>query len=556
MVTARQSSGFDILISIIQKGQESFDNRRFLLCCMDLLEIRRECDDMAQINVSNLTFCYEGSYDNIFENVSFQVDTAWKLGMIGRNGKGKTTFLNLLRGKYEYTGNIQSPLMFDYFPFSIKEEWKELHAIEWIEQIYPDYELWKICIELDLLKLDADSLYRKWNTLSYGERTKLMLAVLFSKESSFLLIDEPTNHLDIYARELVKKYLNRKSGFILVSHDRNLMDGCVDHVLVLERNQIIVERGNFSSWWENKQKRDLFEQAENDRLKKDIKKLQKAARQAGQWADRVESTKIGFNPVKEHDRSISTRAYIGEKSRRMQQRRKNLEHRQQSAIEQKEGMLKNIENPAELRMTPLSHHKDVLIRTENVGIFYGEKEVVKNLNLELRQGERLLLSGGNGCGKSSVINAILGLDQVEILGNPIPGKVETTGTLEIPKGLKISYISQDTSFLKGRLEEYIDRMKLSETLFKSILRQLDFDRVQFDKNMEEYSEGQKKKVLIAGSLLSQAHLYVWDEPLNYIDLFTRMQLEQLILKVQPTMLLVEHDMAFGQKCATKILKIG
>ena len=145
---------------------------------------------------------------------------------------------------------------------------------------------------------------------------------------------------------------------------------------------------------------------------------------------------------------------------------------------------------------------------------------------------------------------------MEILGNSIPVKIETMGTLEIPKGLKISYISQDTSFLKGRLEEYIDRMKLSETLFKSILRQLDFDRVQFDKNMEEYSEGQKKKVLIAGSLLSQAHLYVWDEPLNYIDVFTRMQLEQLILKVQPTMLLVEHDMAFGQKCATKVLKIG
>ena len=102
----------------------------------------------------------------------------------------------------------------------------------------------------------------------------------------------------------------------------------------------------------------------------------------------------------------------------------------------------------------------------------------------------------------------------------------------------------------------IDRLKLSESLFKSILRQLDLDRVQFDKNMEEYSEGQKKKVLIAGSLLSQAHLYVWDEPLNYIDVFTRMQLEQLILRVQPTMLLVEHDMAFGQKCATKVLEIG
>lgn len=542
---------------------------------------------MAQINVSNLTFCYEGSYDNIFENVSFQVDTAWKLGMIGRNGKGKTTFLNLLRGKYEYTGSIQSPFMFEYFPFSIKEEWEELHAIETMEQIAPDYEFWKICRELELLKLDADLLYRKWKTLSHGERTKLMLAVLFSKESSFLLIDEPTNHLDIHARELVKDYLNQKSGFILVSHDRNLMDGCVDHVLVLERSRIIVERGNFTSWWENKQRRDHFEQTENDRLKKDIKKLQRAARQTGQWADRVEATKIGFDPVKEHDRGISTRSYIGEKSRKMQQRRKNLEHRQQNAIEQKQELLKNIEAPVALKIMPLPHHKEVLIRAENLSILYGEKAVVKNLNMEIRQGERLLLSGGNGCGKSSIIKAILASEQAEVPGNPISGikekqekgtergknillqgngnkvdrgggeeKFKITGALEIPKGLKISYISQDTSCLKGNLGEYIDSLGLSESLFKSILRQLDFDRVQFEKNMEEYSEGQKKKVLIAGSLLSQAHLYVWDEPLNYIDVFTRMQLEQLILKAQPTMLLVEHDMVFGKKCATDKLLIG
>lgn len=509
---------------------------------------------MAQINVSNLTFCYEGSYDNIFENVSFQVDTAWKLGMIGRNGKGKTTFLNLLLGKYEYKGSIQSPLLFEYFPFAIREEWEELPGIDIIEHIYPDYELWKICRELDLLESDAELLYRKWKTLSHGERTKVMLAVLFSKESSFLLIDEPTNHLDSSARELVKEYLNQKSGFILVSHDRNLMDGCVNHVLVLERNQIIVERGNFTSWWENKQKRDQFEQAENDRLKKDIRKLQRAARQAGQWADKVESTKIGFDPVKEHDRTKDTRAYIGEKSRRMQQRRKNLEYRQQNAIEQKEGLLKNIETPAELKLMPLSYHKELLIRAENVNIFYGERQVVENLNMELRQGERLLLSGRNGCGKSSVIKAVLALaDKVD---SQTSEAFKITGDLEIASGLKLSYISQDTSSLRGRLEEHIERLGLPESLFKSILRQLDFDRVQFDKNMEEYSEGQKKKVLIAGSLLSQAHLYVWDEPLNYIDVFTRMQLEQLILKAQPAMLLVEHDMAFGKKCATKVLQIG
>ena len=92
-------------------------------------------------------------------------------------------------------------------------------------------------------------------------------------------------------------------------------------------------------------------------------------------------------------------------------------------------------------------------------------------------------------------------------------------------------------------------------MFKTILRQLDFERVQFEKNMEDYSEGQKKKVLLAGSLLQPAHLYIWDEPLNYIDVFSRMQIEQLLLTYEPTMLLVEHDQFFCDKIATSIKKI-
>ena len=112
---------------------------------------------MSQISVNNLTFYYEGSYDNIFENVSFRIDTDWKLGFIARNGKGKTTFLNLLMGKYEYRGNISSSVIFDYFPFEVKDKGKD--TIDIIEEIDPDYEFWKICRELTYLQVDM------WNCL-------------------------------------------------------------------------------------------------------------------------------------------------------------------------------------------------------------------------------------------------------------------------------------------------------------------------------------------------------------------------------------------------------
>ena len=118
----------------------------------------------------------------------------------------------------------------------------------------------------------------------------------------------------------------------------------------------------------------------------------------------------------------------------------------------------------------------------------------------------------------------------------------------------MSYINQDTSGLKGGLPEFCSKNNLDKSLFYSILRQLDFERVQFSKNMEDYSEGQKKKVLIAASLLTPAHLYIWDEPLNYIDVFSRMQIEKLLLEYQPTMLFVEHDVRFREKIATKTIE--
>lgn len=497
---------------------------------------------MSQIRVAGLTFCYEGSWENVFEDVSFHVDTSWKLGFIGRNGKGKTTFLKLLKGEYEYTGVIDAPCEFQYFPYEVPEEKKKEMTLEVVESLKPDVELWKICRELELLKVNGGILYQPFETLSYGEQTKVMLAALFSGENAFLLIDEPTNHLDSQAREIVCNYLGRKKGFILVSHDRNFLDACVDHILSLERNQIQVEKGNFSTWWENKQRRDHFELTQNEKHKGEIKRLQEAARRTSGWADASESRKIGYIPEKDTNRNIGTRAYLGEKSRKMQQRRKNLKRRQEKMIEEKSSLLKNLETPVSLKLMPLVHPREVYIRAKDLSLFYGEKEVIRDFQMELRKGERVFLQGKNGCGKSTLLKAVLGRENVS-----------HTGILEIPGGLKISYMSQDTSWLQGALEDFLREREMEESLFKALLRQLDFDRAQFLRPMETYSQGQKKKVLIAASLIQPAHLYLWDEPFNYIDVFSRMQIENLILEYKPTMLIVEHDRVFAEKCGTKVI---
>ena len=116
-------------------------------------------------------------------------------------------------------------------------------------------------------------------------------------------------------------------------------------------------------------------------------------------------------------------------------------------------------------------------------------------------------------------------------------------------------VQSGSLYAKGDIEQFCEEHHLNKSLFCSILRQLDFDRTQFSKSIENYSEGQKKKVLLAKSLLTPAHLYIWDEPLNYIDVFSRMQLEQLILAYEPTILFVEHDVKFCEQIATQVVKL-
>lgn len=497
---------------------------------------------MSLINISNLTFGYDGSFDNVFENLNLQIDTSWKTGLIGRNGRGKTTFLKLLLGQYEYSGAISAEVDFTYFPYSVSDSGE--YTLPMIESLCPQCEQWQIIRELNLLCIADDALYRPFNSLSNGEQTKALLAAMFLKENSFLLIDEPTNHLDAEARTAVSNYLRSKKGFILVSHDRAFLDNCVDHIASFNRSGgVSVEKGDFSSWYLNKTRNDSFETAENQKLKKEIKRLEKAAEEKARWSDKAERAKIGFNPNKV-EKSISRRAYEGAKSKKMMKRSNQLEKRLSDAAEEKTKLLKNVETTERLKLSPLEFRTSRLITADKLSIYYGEKTAVSDLSFEINKGDATALCGGNGSGKSSVLKLICGEE------------ISFSGLLKKESGLIISYVPQDSSFLSGRLDEFAEENDIDESLFKAILRKLDFSRSQFEKDMSDFSAGQRKKVLIAKSLCEKAHLYVWDEPLNYIDIFSRMQIEKLLLEFKPTILFVEHDKSFCDKIATKKISVA
>ena len=221
---------------------------------------------MSLINISNLTFAYDGSYDNIFTDVSFQIDTDWKLGFCGRNGRGKTTFMKLLMGDYEYRGAISASVRFEYFPFAVADP--SQNTLDILLSIAPEALLWQIQKETSKLAVSEDALYRPFSTLSSGERTKTLLAGLFLRENSFLLIDEPTNHLDMDSREVLEQSLEDFAGTLLaVSHDRYFINRLATRVMVMEPDSVSFYLGNYDEYLEKKNRETQGVSAPNPRSK-------------------------------------------------------------------------------------------------------------------------------------------------------------------------------------------------------------------------------------------------------------------------------------------------
>lgn len=492
---------------------------------------------MSNIQIENLTFAYSSGNEPIFENVNLNISTDWKLGFVGRNGRGKTTFLNLLMGKYEYKGKISSPVKFDYFPYPVHDD-NDI-TLNVLRGVCVTGEDWQFMRELSLLDVSTEVLYRPLNTLSYGEKTKVMLSAMFVNEGNFLLIDEPTNHLDYAARKTLAAYLRKKRGYILVSHDREFLDGCVDHILSLNKCDIALQSGNFTAFLTDFERRQQYEIKQNARLQSDIQRLQGASAQTALWSDKVESTKNGTK----NSGLRPDKGYIGHNSAKMMKRSKVIEARIDRQIEEKSALLKNVEAAPKLKINSNYCHAQRLVSLTNVVPYYDGKAVTEPVTFTVERGDTVALDGFNGCGKSSILKIISGLN------------IEFTGILKTAPHIKISYLPQDKITYTGTLSDFAKSENIDESLFKAILNKLGFNKDIFRNDMSSFSLGQNKKIAIAKSLCEQADLYVWDEPLNYVDVFSRIQIEDLIAEYRPSMIFVEHDYVFRNKIATKKVEI-
>ena len=518
---------------------------------------------MPVISLNHVDFQYDNSQAEIFKNLHLNISTDWKTGLIGSNGRGKTTLLKLIHRELKPTaGAIDVPVQTVFFPHTPTDPRKPTFQI--IKDSIAPFENWErrmerllqdpseknlaeygiifekfqenhgyeidalICREIQKIGLNESLLERPFDSLSGGEQTRALIIGLFVNQQRLSLIDEPTNHLDQAAREQLAEYLSRQSGFILVSHDRHFLDCCVDHIVSLNKNDIRINKGDFSEWKYQFEIEEENERRRSQNLLSEIKQLKAAARKRRVWSGKKEKEKVG----------AYDKGWVGKRSAKIMQRALSAENRIQSNLDEKQKLLKNVEKDRILKIESLHDLKDELISIDQLTVRFNQTTVIEDLSISIKKGDRIAITGPNGCGKSTLLNAIFGAGEVP------------SGQVYEPSLLKISRAYQHPLWQSGQLRHHLQRHQIDETRFRQILGVLGIEGNIFENRLETFSMGQLKKVDLCRSLLTPAHLYIWDEPLNYVDLYSREQIESVLLESKPTLLFVEHDQRFVESVST------
>lgn len=291
---------------------------------------------------------------------------------------------------------------------------------------------------------------------------------------------------------------------------------------------------------ENRERQDAFEQRKNEKLLREIARLQDTAREKTQWAEGRRPGRSGSAPA---DRPDNYRSYQGAKAERTMARAKAIEKRREAALEEKKLLLKNLERREELKLVQLPFYAERLAELRNHPHRIWGADCL-----------RFVRPFGAGRGADRTAGA------ERLRQKQYPSSAVRHGRPAWRRGpawqrpahflCRAEHVG-----LCGSAAELIRKKEIDESRFYSILNKLDVPKAQLERDLRLLSEGQRKKVLLAASLCERAHLHVWDEPLNYIDVISRIQIEELLLRFRPTIVFVEHDKAFCEHVATRIVSM-
>ncbi|MBN2091677.1 ABC-F type ribosomal protection protein [candidate division KSB1 bacterium] len=535
---------------------------------------------MMLIKTLNLRYRFEGQTDNLFENINCEIDKHSKIGLIGENGCGKTTFLRLLTNELvPDAGQIiqkRDGITFGVLTQEIISE-SQLNIIDEIKSVLNEiYELkeklerYEKALTINSTNTELLSEYGKlqekfeksggytienrietvltglgfverdwtlpYSILSSGQKSRVELAKLLISQPDILFLDEPTNHLDIPALEWLETFLIKYSNaFLVISHDRFFLDQVVNKIWEIKNRHLNSFSGNYSHYV---YERDLKQQQELDefeRKSKEVKRLKRAIK--------IQSTKA--NRVASKPRNLSNydpkaKAFYGAKGAKVERRA--------SVLKQRIEKIGEIEKPHIDQERHIDFKIDVpgsqfVCTAQHISKAYHEKVLFHDLNFSIRSGQRIALLGPNGCGKTTLLKIILGQEKAD------------SGEILLGHNLTIGYSSQELTHLihaNSILNEVMSSAQEDQTWVRTVLGCIKIEQDKVHQPIHSLSPGERNKVSIAKILLSHANFLILDEPTNHLDIRTREIFESALEDYPGTVLFVSHDRRFIENIAQEV----
>ncbi len=498
--------------------------------------------------------------ETLFDNVSFNVDSGDKIGFVGMNGAGKSTFFKIIIGDMDYDeGEIfkNKDLKIGYLDqYSVngseKTIWEETLTV-FSEIIEIENQLDEIRFDIENGTNDIDALVKKQTALqerfaeldgfyykskakstlmglgfseddfdlcvdklSGGQKTRVALGKILLSDANLLLLDEPTNHLDIESVEWLEDFLKNYNGaFIVISHDRYFLDRVTNKTFEIEQGTFRSYNGNYSAYMAQREIDKKTEQRNYENTMKEINRLESVVEQQRRWG-----------------------------------RERNIKR-----AESKEKIIDRLEKTL---VTPDAEREDMyfsfkacagggqdVLQTESLGMSFDENRLFSNVDMLIKKGEKVFLLGPNGCGKTTLLKIIMGdYDQTE-------------GEYKIGANIHIGYydqIQENLHMEKTVIDEVWDEYpNMTQTQIRNALAVFLFRGEDVFKEIHKLSGGERARVELVKLMLKSVNLLIMDEPTNHLDIESREALENALSDYDGTMLMVSHDRYFINKLADRIL---
>lgn len=492
----------------------------------------------------------------IFKDITVEIKEGERIGLIGRNGEGKTTLLDLLAKKSEpaegtitWKKNLsvgllqQAPsleaeaevesLLFQVFTKlnRLKSQMLELEAsmsseteadqlmllIEKygkLQEQFQDQGGYEMDAQVRRVMngLQMEHLAnKKWKNLSGGERTKVGLAQLLLTAPDLLLLDEPTNHLDFLAIEWLTNFINQYHGtVVIVSHDRYFLDETVTTILEMDQGELLKYHTNYTDYVKERETRLLQEFQQYQDQQKKIKKMKETIKRLKEWANQANPPNDGLHRrAKSMEKALEKMTVL--KRPILEKKRINLDFQ----MEKRSG-------------------KDVIL-LDNVYKRFPSKPLFSAANMHIRFQDRVAIIGENGTGKSTLLRMLLGKDEPD------------QGAIQLGSNLSIGFLSQHMLEMDGSrsvLEEFRDQVPVTEGEARGILARFLFFGPSVFRKVKQLSGGEKMRLRLAELVYQNHNLLILDEPTNHLDIESKEVLEEALEQFDGTIIAVSHDRYF------------